>query len=286
MQLARGARRGLGLYRRRVGGPRLVGRRRRDRRRRRDVPARDRRRSRARPRAGSPGPSGSGSPSACSISPTCSRPARASPTRRRCSARCSEIRDGNIEQTVDALTAARDQAPPRRGSRSTSASRCSTSPRTAGTRRSRTPRRTCSRTCSRWWRPTWRPPWRPARRRRSAAPRARHRTAGVGRAARRVRLHGRSRTGRAHAGAARGRLRRAARMPRSGCTARRLIFLALAGRVAAVEALVAPRTSRHMSRGARTYWLAVAHERKGDAPRRRGRVRRRRASRRAAGRAS
>ena len=45
----------------------------------------------------------------------------------------------------------------------------------------------------------------------------------------------------------------------------RLIFLALAGRVAAVEALVAPRTSRHMSAGARAYWIAVAHERKGEA---------------------
>jgi membrane associated rhomboid family serine protease len=45
----------------------------------------------------------------------------------------------------------------------------------------------------------------------------------------------------------------------------RMIFLALAGRVAAVEALVEPRKSRHMSRGARAYWVAVAHERKGDA---------------------
>jgi len=45
----------------------------------------------------------------------------------------------------------------------------------------------------------------------------------------------------------------------------RLIFLALAGRVAAVEALVAPRTSKHMSPGARAYWVAVAHERKGEA---------------------
>jgi rhomboid protease GluP len=45
----------------------------------------------------------------------------------------------------------------------------------------------------------------------------------------------------------------------------RLIFLALAGRVAAVEALVAPRTSKHMSPGARAYWIAVAHERKGEA---------------------
>ena len=45
----------------------------------------------------------------------------------------------------------------------------------------------------------------------------------------------------------------------------RLIFLALAGRVTAVEALVAPRTSKHMSPGARAYWIAVAHERKGEA---------------------
>ncbi|MEP6866113.1 MAG: rhomboid family intramembrane serine protease [Deltaproteobacteria bacterium] len=45
----------------------------------------------------------------------------------------------------------------------------------------------------------------------------------------------------------------------------RLIFLALAGRVAAVETLVAPRMSKHMSRGARSYWIAVAHERKGEA---------------------
>ena len=46
----------------------------------------------------------------------------------------------------------------------------------------------------------------------------------------------------------------------------RMIFLALAGRVAAVEALVEPRKSRHMSRAARTYWMAVALERKGDGP--------------------
>ncbi|CAN5346038.1 hypothetical protein BH11MYX1_BH11MYX1_23180 [soil metagenome] len=45
----------------------------------------------------------------------------------------------------------------------------------------------------------------------------------------------------------------------------RMVFLALAGRVAAVEQLTAKRTSRHMSPGARAYWLAVAHERKGDA---------------------
>jgi rhomboid protease GluP len=46
----------------------------------------------------------------------------------------------------------------------------------------------------------------------------------------------------------------------------RMIFLALAGRVAAVEQLVEPRRSRHMSRAARMYWVAVAHERKGDRP--------------------
>jgi rhomboid protease GluP len=45
----------------------------------------------------------------------------------------------------------------------------------------------------------------------------------------------------------------------------RTIFLALAGRVDAVQTLVAPRRSRHMSRAARTYWIAVAHERRGEA---------------------
>lgn len=45
----------------------------------------------------------------------------------------------------------------------------------------------------------------------------------------------------------------------------RMMFLALAGRVAAVEVLLDPRKSRHMSRAARMYWTAVAHERKGDA---------------------
>jgi rhomboid protease GluP len=44
----------------------------------------------------------------------------------------------------------------------------------------------------------------------------------------------------------------------------RLIFLALAGRVGAVEALVEPKRARHMRAAARTYWLAVAHERHGD----------------------
>ncbi|HVK88396.1 MAG TPA: rhomboid family intramembrane serine protease [Kofleriaceae bacterium] len=44
----------------------------------------------------------------------------------------------------------------------------------------------------------------------------------------------------------------------------RLMFLALAGRPAAVEALVDPRRARHMSLAARQYWLAVALEHKGD----------------------
>lgn len=44
----------------------------------------------------------------------------------------------------------------------------------------------------------------------------------------------------------------------------RMMFLALAGRVDAVRALVAPVQSRHMTPGARTYWLAVAHEHGGD----------------------
>lgn len=46
----------------------------------------------------------------------------------------------------------------------------------------------------------------------------------------------------------------------------RVMFLALAGRIAGVEALVHPSRSRHMSRAARAYWKAVAHERRGDAP--------------------
>lgn len=45
----------------------------------------------------------------------------------------------------------------------------------------------------------------------------------------------------------------------------RLIFLALSGRVDAVQKLVEPRRSRHMKPAARTYWLAVAQERHGDA---------------------
>lgn len=44
----------------------------------------------------------------------------------------------------------------------------------------------------------------------------------------------------------------------------RLMFLALAGRVEAVQVLVEPRRSRHMNAASRTYWLGVAHERKGD----------------------
>lgn len=43
----------------------------------------------------------------------------------------------------------------------------------------------------------------------------------------------------------------------------RLMFLALAGRVDAVQALVEPRRSRHMKPASRTYWVAVAHERQG-----------------------
>jgi rhomboid protease GluP len=45
----------------------------------------------------------------------------------------------------------------------------------------------------------------------------------------------------------------------------RMMFLALAGRPQAVRALVEPRRSRHMTPGARSYWVAVAHERHGDA---------------------
>ena len=44
----------------------------------------------------------------------------------------------------------------------------------------------------------------------------------------------------------------------------RMMFLALAGRPDAVRALIAPRRARHMSRTARSYWLALAHERRGD----------------------
>lgn len=44
----------------------------------------------------------------------------------------------------------------------------------------------------------------------------------------------------------------------------RLMFLALAGRTASVQTLVQPRQARHMSAAARTYWLAVAHEHNGE----------------------
>jgi rhomboid protease GluP len=44
----------------------------------------------------------------------------------------------------------------------------------------------------------------------------------------------------------------------------RLVFCAFAGRVDAVRSLVAPAHSRHMTRAARLYWVAVAHERHGD----------------------
>ena len=45
----------------------------------------------------------------------------------------------------------------------------------------------------------------------------------------------------------------------------RMMFLALAGRVDAVQTLVEPRRSRHMSPAARAYWVAVALERSGEA---------------------
>ena len=44
----------------------------------------------------------------------------------------------------------------------------------------------------------------------------------------------------------------------------RMMFLALAGRASAVRALVVPARSRHMSAGARAYWIAVAHEHAGE----------------------
>lgn len=44
----------------------------------------------------------------------------------------------------------------------------------------------------------------------------------------------------------------------------RVMFLALAGRTSSVKALVEPRRARHMSAAARTYWVAVAHEHEGD----------------------
>ncbi|TMQ08048.1 MAG: rhomboid family intramembrane serine protease [Deltaproteobacteria bacterium] len=44
----------------------------------------------------------------------------------------------------------------------------------------------------------------------------------------------------------------------------RMMFLALAGRIDAVRTLVAPNRARHMTPAARTYWMAVAHEHHGD----------------------
>ena len=44
----------------------------------------------------------------------------------------------------------------------------------------------------------------------------------------------------------------------------RVVFLALAGRIEAVRALVSPRWSGHMSAAARSYWVAIAHEHAGD----------------------
>ncbi|HEX4421985.1 MAG TPA: rhomboid family intramembrane serine protease [Kofleriaceae bacterium] len=44
----------------------------------------------------------------------------------------------------------------------------------------------------------------------------------------------------------------------------RVMFLALAGRLDAVRALVVARRSRHMTRAARAYWVAVALEHRGD----------------------
>ena len=47
----------------------------------------------------------------CSTSPRCSRPARASPTRRRCSARCARSATATSSRPSQALTAAKDRAP-------------------------------------------------------------------------------------------------------------------------------------------------------------------------------
>jgi rhomboid protease GluP len=44
----------------------------------------------------------------------------------------------------------------------------------------------------------------------------------------------------------------------------RVLWFALAGRIDAVRALVAPRRARHMARSARAYWIAVALEHTGD----------------------
>ncbi len=46
----------------------------------------------------------------------------------------------------------------------------------------------------------------------------------------------------------------------------RVMFLALAGRTDAVRALVAPSQARHMSAAARSYWMAVALDHHGDGP--------------------
>ena len=46
----------------------------------------------------------------------------------------------------------------------------------------------------------------------------------------------------------------------------RLMFLALCGEVEAVRALVSPRQARHMSTAARSYWIAVASQHHGDLP--------------------
>jgi membrane associated rhomboid family serine protease len=45
----------------------------------------------------------------------------------------------------------------------------------------------------------------------------------------------------------------------------RLVFLAFAGRTAAVDRLVAPDVARHMTRSARSYWRGIAAARAGDA---------------------
>ncbi|MCW5807450.1 MAG: rhomboid family intramembrane serine protease [Deltaproteobacteria bacterium] len=44
----------------------------------------------------------------------------------------------------------------------------------------------------------------------------------------------------------------------------RLMFLALAGRPDSVQTLLASRNGKHMSPAARTYWIAVAHDHRGD----------------------
>ena len=44
----------------------------------------------------------------------------------------------------------------------------------------------------------------------------------------------------------------------------RVMFLALAGRAESVRALISPRRARNMSSAARTYWMAVAYDHSGD----------------------